>query len=356
VKLPDILVSNNGQDQYVIAAVEVWGKVKERNVVHYMVDQATLAKAIKADAEQLNQELGKPGHMQRRIGKVVYRGPFSTSTVLHPGESDAILLSSLLFLDYSGPQQLTDVDIVVRGERTGKPSMALLSIHLVAYKTKGDYIFPLAKNDLLAANLPMNLTQHREMRSQEFAVDLAGIGKDKRGVLNIFGTDSSKLSDYFGYGRAVLAIGDGTVTEVGTEFKDSLTGDPTKYSEEFFRKLMNELVPKIGLTNAVCGNYVVINHGNGEYSAYAHLKEGSITKKVGDHVKRGEAIARLGNTGHSTSPHLHFQLMDGTDFFESNGLPVLFNNVKAQEMNSNLVEANTLLFSDFMVMDDPPSR
>jgi len=120
--------------------------------------------------------------------------------------------------------------------------------------------------------------------------------------------------------------------------------------------LMADLVPKIGLTNAVCGNYIVIDHGNGEYSAYAHLKEGSITKKSGDKVKRGEAIAKLGNTGHSTAPHLHFQLMDGTDFFTSNGLPVTFSNVKVQEMNSNLAESNALLFSDFLVMDDPPAK
>jgi hypothetical protein len=48
--------------------------------------------------------------------------------------------------------------------------------------------------------------------------------------------------------------------------------------------------------------------------------------------------------------------MDGTDFFTSNGLPVTFSNVKAQEMNPNIVEANTLLFSDIMVMDDPPAQ
>ena len=342
VKLPDILVSNNGQDPYAITAVEVVGKHRDQSVVQYVVDQETLARAMKTNAEQLNKELVKPGHMQRRIGKVAYQGPFEAGTVLGPSESGAILLSSLLFVEYTGPQQLTSLDIVLRGERAGKPSRGVLPVELLTYKSKGDYVFPLAKKDLLTANLPMNLTQHREMRSQEYAIDITGIGKDKRGTLNVFGSDPSKLSDYFGYGRPIFAVGDGTVAEVGTAFQDSTIGDPTKYSEEFFAKLMAELVPKIGLTNAVCGNYVVIDHGNGEYSAYAHLKEGSITKKAGDRVKRGETIAQLGNTGHSTSPHLHFQLMDGPDFFASNGLPITFSNVKIQEMNSNLAEANTL--------------
>jgi hypothetical protein len=356
VKLPDILVSNGGRDPYLITTVEIVGRDQDQAVVRYVVNQATLAKAMKADAEQLNKELAKPGHMQRRIGNVAYRGPFVAGTVLGSSEYGAILLSSLLFVEYTGPQQLTGLDIIVSGERAGKPSKGVLPVELLTYKTKGDYVFPLAKKDLLAANLSMNLTQHREMRSQEFAMDIAGIGKDRRGTLNVFGSDPSKLSNYFGYGRPIFAVGDGTVADSGTAFLDSMTGDPTKYSEEYFKNLMADLVPKIGITNAVCGNYIVIDHGNGEYSAYAHLKEGSISKKAGDKVNRGEVIAQLGNTGHSTSPHLHFQLMDGTDFFSSNGLPVAFSNLKAQEMSSNLAEANTLLFSDFLVLDDPPAK
>ncbi len=44
-------------------------------------------------------------------------------------------------------------------------------------------------------------------------------------------------------------------------------------------------------------------------------------------MRRGDVIGRVGNTGHSTEPHLHFQLMDGPDLLTANGLPVLFDDI-----------------------------
>ncbi|MFJ8792102.1 M23 family metallopeptidase [Streptomyces sp. NPDC102462] len=54
------------------------------------------------------------------------------------------------------------------------------------------------------------------------------------------------------------------------------------------------------------GNAVVIKHGNGTYSQYAHLSR--IDVKVGQAVAAGQHIARSGNTGNSTGPHLHFEI------------------------------------------------
>lgn len=59
----------------------------------------------------------------------------------------------------------------------------------------------------------------------------------------------------------------------------------------------------------------------------AHLKKDSITIKVGDSVSRGQLIAKCGNTGNSTEPHLHFQLQTGQSFYSSAGLPVQFKNI-----------------------------
>jgi murein DD-endopeptidase MepM/ murein hydrolase activator NlpD len=53
-------------------------------------------------------------------------------------------------------------------------------------------------------------------------------------------------------------------------------------------------------------NYLTIEHINGEFSQYVHLKYKSITVKVGDKIKSGQVIALSGNTGFSTTPHLHF--------------------------------------------------
>ncbi|MER7896340.1 M23 family metallopeptidase [Streptomyces sp. NPDC096046] len=54
------------------------------------------------------------------------------------------------------------------------------------------------------------------------------------------------------------------------------------------------------------GNAVVIKHGNGTYSQYAHLSK--ITVRIGQIVKTGQEIAKSGNTGNSSGPHLHFEI------------------------------------------------
>ena len=59
-------------------------------------------------------------------------------------------------------------------------------------------------------------------------------------------------------------------------------------------------------------NYITIQHRNNEYSQYVHLKHKSITVKKGERVKQGQSIALSGNTGYSTTPHLHFQVFTVT--------------------------------------------
>lgn len=55
------------------------------------------------------------------------------------------------------------------------------------------------------------------------------------------------------------------------------------------------------------GNLIEIDHGYGYRTRYAHCSR--LDAKVGDTVKRGELIARVGSTGHSTGPHLHFEMV-----------------------------------------------
>jgi murein DD-endopeptidase MepM/ murein hydrolase activator NlpD len=57
------------------------------------------------------------------------------------------------------------------------------------------------------------------------------------------------------------------------------------------------------------GNQILINHGNGVKTRYAHLLSGSMQVSPGDRVSAGQPIGRVGSTGNSTGPHLHFEVI-----------------------------------------------
>jgi murein DD-endopeptidase MepM/ murein hydrolase activator NlpD len=60
------------------------------------------------------------------------------------------------------------------------------------------------------------------------------------------------------------------------------------------------------------GNAIVIKHGNGTYTQYAHLSR--IDVKIGQIVKTGQNIAKSGNTGNSSGPHLHFEIRKSANY------------------------------------------
>ena len=74
------------------------------------------------------------------------------------------------------------------------------------------------------------------------------------------------------------------------------------------------------------GNYVEIDHGNGYVSKYFHMTTGSVAVSVGDKVKKGQVIGKVGTTGASSGPHCHFQIefngnkIDPLSFKYNNGM------------------------------------
>ncbi len=68
-------------------------------------------------------------------------------------------------------------------------------------------------------------------------------------------------------------------------------------------------VEKVTSGSTGYGYSVLINHGNGIKTRYAHCQAGSICVKAGQSVVQGQMIARVGSTGNSTGPHLHFEII-----------------------------------------------
>jgi len=81
--------------------------------------------------------------------------------------------------------------------------------------------------------------------------------------------------------------------------------------------------PRKGDNRPLAGNHVIVA-GEAGFALYAHLRRGSVTVKEGEEVRLGQRVGAVGNSGNTTMPHLHFQLMDRADPMQAAGLPFSF--------------------------------
>jgi hypothetical protein len=146
--------------------------------------------------------------------------------------------------------------------------------------------------------------------SETFAIDWVQV--DAHGLA--YRTDGKKPEDWIGYGAEITAVAPGTVVEV---VRDLPNVTPGKNPE--------------GLTIAqIAGNRVIIDMGSGHYAMYAHLAPGSVQLHVGDYVRQGQKLGLLGNTGNSSAPHLHFQVMDRPSSLDDTSLPFVFDHMNLE--------------------------
>jgi murein DD-endopeptidase MepM/ murein hydrolase activator NlpD len=139
---------------------------------------------------------------------------------------------------------------------------------------------------------------------ERFAIDWVKL--DDAGKM--FAGDGTKLASYPYYGTPVLAAADGVVVNLYNGADEQTPLSDAK-----------------GITTEnIGGNMVVVDIGGGAYAFYAHLQRDSLKVKLGDHVKTGQPIGLLGDTGNSSAPHLHFHVMDGPSPLNANGLPFVF--------------------------------
>ena len=249
---------------------------------------------------------------------------YADTRAMNPGS--AILLTSRAMLVGSTVDQIA---IIAKGTSAdGKPVEARTTVQVRQHASKNNYHFPVAGTWYVGA-APSLQGHHRWAANQEFALDLVLLGANSK----THGGEGGKLSDYFDYGKDVLAIADGVVVAARSDApeSDSNLQQPGESSDAYEQRTVaqqNELLMK-GYLEPI-GNYVVIRHDGEEYSNYAHLRTGSVKVKKGDVVKQGQIIGQLGHSGNSTEPHLHFQIVDGPDPMFARGIPITFSNIRVE--------------------------
>jgi hypothetical protein len=135
---------------------------------------------------------------------------------------------------------------------------------------------------------------------QRFGIDLVAVDREGR----LWRGDGKKTSDWFGWGQPVRAAAAGTIVGVHNAQADNFElGSVDKWGG-----------PKKEAPMSSYGNYVLIDHGGGEFTLYGHMRQGSVTVKAGDKVAAGQAIGAMGNSGASGGVHLHWERRRGRGF------------------------------------------
>jgi hypothetical protein len=159
---------------------------------------------------------------------------------------------------------------------------------------------------------------------ETYAIDFVGVDErhrsaDRRDWRTFFGTEP--VERFFAYGRPILAPAAGVVVAAHD-------GEP----DHVGRRSQLALVPyalgqaarvRQGVI-AIAGNHLIIELAGGGFVVLAHLRSGSTRVSVGAAVTVGQPVAACGNSGNSTQPHVHLQVMDRLDLSLARGVPIAF--------------------------------
>jgi hypothetical protein len=207
-------------------------------------------------------------------------------------------------------EPLTSVELVVLAQVDGKDELehATLEIPVQFHSQKTNLYFPLRGAWWAIQGSDWSDRHKQEVLSQAYALDFAKLGPDNR----TFGGRGTAREEHYSWDQPVYAAAGGKVAAVTYDMPDLVPGvlpDPLMFRGDPRRTL---------------GNSVAVSHGNGEFSYYGCLQQASVAVNEGQIIKRGALLGRVGNSGVSPGPHLHFHLADGPHPFIDQGLPAVF--------------------------------
>ncbi len=306
------------------------------NVVKSILYSEDMIKEKSADLNQALERLENPDTSKIFLGvEGFWNKELFSSNFLEPNHETGFRLEHFVHMDADPVDELI---LTVTYIENNEEKMDHSSIPLIQYQNKNKYIFPL-KGAWFTVNAFENPYEHRRMHSQEFGFDVVQLDED----MNCIPAEGNENELFIYHGKEVIAIADGVVAETF----DGIPENPAA-GELLLQEEMIELISKHGYKPVVGGNYVVVEHSDNESSFYAHLITNSIKVKKGDEVKQGQVLGLLGNSGNSSAPHLHFQLMQGTDILTARGLPCYFTNISDIERQKiELVDKSfSVIFTD----------
>ncbi|MEA2573166.1 MAG: hypothetical protein QOH93_464 [Chloroflexia bacterium] len=224
-----------------------------------------------------------------------------------------------LRLDFSEQISL-EIDLVVFELELelpdGSRDVESLEVPVSRYEQQVELIFPL-RTPCFILRGHANNGGHQEWSTQ-FAFDALAV--DERYA--ILRGQEQRNENFVGWGEEVIAPAAGVITYARNDVPDQPS--PSLVEESTLREAPSP---------AGAGNAVVIDHGTGEYSVLCHMRQGSAQVNTGDHVAQGQVIGRLGSSGNSFGPHLHYHLQAGEQIFAGDPLPVHFKNIGATQLS-----------------------
>ncbi len=145
---------------------------------------------------------------------------------------------------------------------------------------------------------------HYGFQNQRYALDIERIFHDQERTAG-----ADKLTSYPSWDQVLYAPADGTITDVVNNIDDNAIGQSDEESP--------------------VGNHIVMDIGGENFVLMAHLKKESVLVGVGEKIRAGQPIAKCGNSGNTSHPHLHLQVQNRPKFVQSGveTTPILFTNV-----------------------------
>ncbi|MGO9451889.1 MAG: M23 family metallopeptidase [Candidatus Binataceae bacterium] len=259
--------------------------------------------------DKANSRQFKGKQLKEMFSSVAGRYLTPQDPVLKPAESGVIYL----FLDDWNLTQWDNLLSISAQGSSGPPQNVIIDVRMRTSQSKPIVIgSPLRGKNWWTPNGPANDSIHRRTMialgrhfglPERFAVDWIQLGADG----DSFSGNESDNKSYHAYDEDIVAVADGRIVSV----KDGIPENTPQSAKMAVTITLDTLG----------GNNVVEDLGGSQFAFYAHLIPGTVAVKPGDQVKKGQLLGKLGNSGNSTEPHLHFQICDAANPLLCNGLP-----------------------------------